>query len=110
MKEQAEDSCLPSSSIVSSVVKDILGKVVAKKLPINYTYQNSAFAYFCHQNDKLQSLLIELWFIEWLDESFATPSAQKRFVQECFFAMSPEDDNCPFILLNLTVVHLSNFL
>ncbi len=31
-------------------------------------------------------------------------------MQECLLAMSPEDDSCPFILLNLSFAHFSNFL
>jgi hypothetical protein len=35
---------------------------------------------------------------------------KKKHAQECFLACSLEDDNCPFILSNLTFTHFSNFL
>ncbi len=31
-------------------------------------------------------------------------------MQECLLACSAEDDNCPFILSNLTLPHFSNFI
>jgi hypothetical protein len=31
-------------------------------------------------------------------------------VQECLLALSPEDDNCPFILSNLSFAHFNSFL
>ncbi len=50
-----------------------------------------------------------MWFVERLAK-FATLTKIKKYAQECFLACSWEDDNCPFILLNLTFVHFSNFL
>ena len=95
---------------LSHVVKDIMGKVVAKESSINYAHQNSSFAFYCHKSDELWSTLFEPWFAQRLQEPFATTTARKKYVQECLFAMSPEDDNCPFILLNLSFAHFSNFL
>ncbi len=92
------------------VVKDIMGKVVTKILSINYMHQNSLFTLYCHESDKLWSTLFEPWFAQRLQESFATGTARKKYVQECLLAMSPEDDNCPFILSNLSFAHFSNFL
>jgi hypothetical protein len=99
-----------SPMCLSHVVKDIMGKVVAKKSSINYVHQNLAFALYRHKSDKLRSTLFEPWFVWWLQEPFATATARKKYVQECLLAMSPEDDNCPFILLNLSFAHFSNFL
>ncbi len=107
--ERVRDT-LPQSSIVSSVVKDIMGNVVAEKSATNYAYQNSAFANFCYASDELRFPLLEPWFIDRLDQLSEIPSAKKKYMQECFLAMSPEDDNCPFCLSNLTFAHFSNFL
>jgi hypothetical protein len=95
---------------LSHVVKDIMGKVVAKKSSINYAHQNLSFALYCHESDELRSTLFELWFAQRLQEPFATATARKKYVQECLLGMSPEDDNCPFILSNLSFAHFSNFL
>ena len=110
--EQALDSPpMTRASFLSTTVKDIMGKVVAEKSSINYSYQNSAFAFFCFENEQeLQSLLLEPWFIERLREPFSTTTARKKYVQDCVLSMSPEDDNCPFCLSNLTFAHFSNFL
>jgi hypothetical protein len=61
--------------MLSTVVKDIMGKVVSKKSLINYSYQNLALALFCFKNEELQSLLQEQWFIEWLGQQFSTTMA-----------------------------------
>ncbi len=76
---------------------------------MNDAGQNAAFALFCHDNDEWRDRLLESWFVEQLAE-FATLTKKKKYAQECFLACSREDDNCPFILSNLTFVHLSNFL
>ncbi len=86
----------------------ILGKVVAMN-PINYAHQNLSFALYCHESGELSSTLFEPWFAQQLQEPFATATARKKYVQECLLAMSPEDDNCPFILSNLSFAHFSNF-
>ncbi len=39
-----------------------------------------------------------------------TPTAKKKYVQECLLACSAEENNCPFILSNLIFPHFSNFL
>jgi hypothetical protein len=44
---------------LSHVVKDIMGKVVAKILSINYEHQNLLFALYCHESDELWSTLFE---------------------------------------------------
>jgi hypothetical protein len=92
------------------IVKDLMGKVVAKKSSINYAHQNLSFALYCHKSDELQSTLFEPWFVQRLQEPFATATTRKKYLQECLLVMSPEDDNCPFILSNLSFAHFSNFL
>ena len=93
----------------STLVKEIMGKVVATKSAINYAYQNASFALFCYESEVLRDLLLEPWFIMRLSE-LTTPTAKKKYVQECLLACSAEDNNCPFILSNLTFPHFSNFL
>ena len=91
----------------NSVVKEIMGKVVSAQSARNYSYQNIAFALFCYESDELRSHLLESWFVERMPQK---PSEKKTYVKECLLACSPEDDNCPFILCNLTFAHFSNFL
>ncbi len=90
-------------------MKEIIGKVVATKSSMNYACQNAVFALFCHDNDKWRDHLLESWIVERLAE-FARLTKKKKYAQECFLACSREDNNCPFILLNLTFIHFSNFL
>ena len=100
----------PSSPMrLTDVVKDIMGKVVAKQSSMNYACQNTHFALFCYESEELRSTLLVSWFVEWLQE-FDVHSARKKYVMNCFLTMSPEDDNCPFLLSNLTFAHYSNFL
>jgi hypothetical protein len=93
----------------SDLVKEIMGKVVATKSAINYAYQNGSFALFCYGNEVLRENLLEPWFSRGLAQR-TTPKAKTKYLQECFLACSTEDDDCPFILSNLTFPHFSNFL
>ena len=93
----------------SALVKEIMGKVVATKSAINYAYQNGSFALFCYGNEVLREKLLEPWFIRGLAQC-TTSKAKTKYLQECFLACSAEDNNCPFILSNLTFPHFSNFL
>jgi len=94
----------------SALVKEIMGKVVATKSAINYGYQNGSFAFlFCYGNEVLREKLLEPWFIRGLAQC-TTSKAKTKYLQECFLACSAEDNNCPFILSNLTFPHFSNFL
>ena len=93
----------------SALVKEIMGKVVATKSAINYGYQNGSFALFCYGNEVLREKLLEPWFIRGLAQC-TTSKAKTKYLQECFLACSAEDNNCPFILSNLTFPHFSNFL
>ena len=61
------------------------------------------------KNEELRGHLLESWFVERL-AAFTTLTEKKKYVQECLLACSPEDNNCPFILSNLTFAHFSNFL
>ncbi len=35
---------------------------------------------------------------------------KKKYVKNCCLVMSPEDNNCPFIMSNLTFLHFINFV
>jgi hypothetical protein len=76
---------LPPTMRQNSIVKKMTGKV--------FSYQNSAFALFCYESDKLRSLLLESWFFEWIPQ-FSIPSEKKNYAKECLLECSPEDDNC----------------
>ena len=109
-QQDEEEASTPATMRQSKIVKEIMGKVVAKKSSINYAPQNSTFALFVYEkNEELRGHLLESWFVERL-AAFATLTEKKKYVQECLLACSPEDNNCPFILSNLTFAHFSNFL
>ncbi len=109
-EEGASSSSLSLSSSLShmrqsSLVKEIMGKVVATKSALNYAYQNASFALFCYESEVLRDLLLEPWFILRLTE-LTMPTAKKKYVQECLLICSGEDNNCPFILSNFIFPHL----
>lgn len=99
----------PPTMLQNNKVKEIMSKVVSAQSAKNYSYQNTAFSLYCYESDELRSLLLESWFVERLSQ-FSKASDKKNYVKECLLACSPEDNNCPFILSNLTFAHFSNFL
>jgi len=108
-QQDEEEASTPVIMHQSKIVKEIMGKVVAKKSSMNYARQNAAFALFVYEkNEEIRGHLLESWFVEWL-AAFATLT-EKKYVHECLLACSPEDNNCSFILSNLTFAHFSNFL
>jgi len=86
-----------------------MGKIVAKASARNYARQNAHFALYCFDSDELRDCLLEPWFVEKLGEC-RNVSAQKKYAYKCFEIMSAEDDNCPFVLSELTFAHFSTFL
>ena len=60
-------------------------------------------------NEELRDDLLEPWFVKRL-EAMEKPSKKKKYTQDRLLVCSAEDDNCPFILSNLTFPHFSNFL
>jgi hypothetical protein len=64
---------------------------------------------FCYKSAELCELLLEPWFIQYLDKH-ATETQKKKYAKNCCLVISPEDNNCPFILSNLTFLHFSNFV
>ncbi len=67
------------------------------------------FALFCYESAELGDVLLELWLIDGLS-MHAKENAKKKYVKYCCMIMSPEDNNCPFNLSNLTFAHFSNFI
>jgi hypothetical protein len=57
----------------------------------------------------LRDHLLEPWFIEGMIP-IKKPNDRKKYAKECCLSSSPEDDNCPFILYNLSFAQFSNFL
>jgi len=51
---------------------------------------------------------LEPWFIEEVS-LLATKYAKQQCAKNWCVKMSPQDDNCPFMLSNLTFEHFSNF-
>ena len=86
-----------------------MAKVISMQSADKYAGQNATFVMFCYKSDKLQDALLEKWFIENLG-NIANQNAKKTYAKSCCLNMSPEDNNCPFILSNLTFVHFSNFV
>jgi hypothetical protein len=87
-----------------------MAKVISKQFASKYVGQNSIFALLCYESaDLLCGLLLEPWFIEHFDEHGAE-TQKKKHTKHCCLVMSPEDNNCLFILLNLTFSHFNNFV
>ena len=81
------------------VLKKIMRKCVTEKSLANYDSQNACFAMFCLED--------EMWFVKKL---LSLCAHLKKYAQACLLKCSPEDDNCPFILSNLTIAQFSLFL
>ena len=107
--EDNQGSPPPSPVRVTDAVKDIMGKIIAKASARNYARQNAHFALYCFESAELRDCLLEPWFVEKLGEC-RNVSAQKKYAYKCFEIMSAEDDNCPFVLSELTFAHFSAFL
>jgi hypothetical protein len=67
------------------------------------------FALFCYKSAELRDVLLEPWYIDGLS-MHAKENAKKKYAKNCCMIVSPEDNNCPFILSNLTFAHFSNFI
>ena len=93
----------------TATVKEIMSKVVSKQSADKYSGQNSIFAMYLYDSAELRDLLLEPSFVRGLD-ALATNSQKKKYAKQCCLDMSPGDDNCPLILLNLTFIHFSTFV
>ena len=107
--DENQGSLPPSPVRVTDTVKDIMGKIVAKASAQNYARQNTHFALYCFDSIELRDRLLEPWFIDGLEEC-RNVSAQKKYSMKCFQSMHEEDDNCPFVLSELSFAHFSTFL
>ena len=93
----------PQPGRPTATVKEIMSKVVSKQSADKYSGQNSIFAMYLYDS------LLEPSFVRGLD-ALATNSQKKKYAKQCCLDMSPGDDNCPLILLNLTFIHFSTFV
>ncbi len=86
-----------------------MAKVVSTQSANKYAGQNSMVTLFCYESVELRDVLWEPWFIDGLS-MLAKENATKKYAKKCCMIMSPEDNNCPFILSNLMFAHFSNFI
>jgi len=93
----------------TAAVKEIMSKVISLQSTTKYAGQNATFAIFCYHSIELRDDLLEPWFIEEVSLQ-TTEFAKQRHAKNCCVKMSPQDDNCPFILSNLTFEQFSNFV
>jgi len=86
-----------------------MSKVISLQSTNKYAGQNATFALFCYHSDELRDVLLEPWFIAEIG-LFATEYVKQRFAKDCCVKMCPDDNNCPFILSNLTFAQFSDFI
>ena len=94
----------------TTAVKQIMAQCVATTSSAKYAQQNSGFALFCFDSNELRDHLLEPWFFEGIMREIEKPNDRKKYAKECCLSSSPEDDNCPLILSNLTFAQFSDFL
>ena len=90
-------------------VKEVMAKVISMQSADKYAGQNATFAIFCYNSIELRDDLLEPWFIEEIS-LHATEFLKQQHAKNCCVKMSPQDDNCPFILSNLTFEQFSDFV
>ena len=93
----------------TEAVKEIMAQVISKRSAEKYAGQNAIFAMFCFNSAGLRVSLLEEWFVEKVTTS-RTMHKKRKYVKDCLINMSPDDDNCPFKLSNLTFVRYSDFI
>ena len=77
-QDEEEEASTPATMCQSKTVKEIMGKVVAKKSSINYVRQNASFALFVYEkNEELRGHMLESWFVERL-AAFATLTEKRN--------------------------------
>ena len=86
-----------------------MAQCIATNLSGKYAGQTAGFVMYCYDSDELRGELLEPWFIEKISEIEKQPN-QKKYAKECIMKSSPEDDNCPLILSNLTFAIFSEYL
>ena len=85
-----------------------MAKVVSVQSSNKYAGQNPIFAMFCYKSAELRDDLLEQWFVDKL-RTITNENAKKKYTKSCCMNMSPEDNDCPFILSNPMFSHFSNF-
>ncbi|KAL3771060.1 hypothetical protein ACHAWU_006437 [Discostella pseudostelligera] len=93
----------------TTAVKQIMVQCVAPQSSEKYSGQNAGFVMYCFDSVELRDKLLEPWFIEGIT-AIERQFEQKRYAKECCQISSPEDDNCPLILSNLTFAIFSDYL
>ena len=108
-----EDPTYPSSSLPplaegrqTTAVKQIMAQCVATTSSTKYAQWNSGFALFCFDSTELRNNLLEPWFVEGM-RKIKKLNDRKKYAKVCCLSSSLEDDNCPFILSNLTFAQFS---
>ena len=86
-----------------------MAKVISTSSTNNFAGQNAMFAMFCLDSAELRNRLLEQWFVDNVS-AFPKADEKQKYAKECCMKMSSEDDNCPFILSNLTFADFSAFL
>ena len=88
-QDEEEEASTPATMRQSKIVKEIMGKVVAKKSSINYARQNATFALFVYEkNEELRGHLLESWFVERL-AAFTTLTEKKEICARMSPGMQP---------------------
>ena len=93
----------------TEAVKEIMAQVISKWSAEKYAGQNAIFAMFCFDSAELRVCLLEEWFVENVT-TCRTMREKQKYAKDCLINMSPDDDNCPFKLSNLTFVCYIEFL
>ena len=86
-----------------------MAQVISKRSAEKYAGQNAIFAMFCFDSAELRVSLLEEWFVENVT-ACQTMRKKQKYAKDCLINMSPDDDNCPFKLSNLTFVLYSDFI
>ncbi len=96
---------------LTEAVTNIIGKIIAKNSAQNYACQNTHFALYCFESTKLRIVSCShgLSSVKNLQKCRSI-SEKTKYAMDCFEHMSAEDDNCPFLMSNLTFAHFSTFL
>jgi hypothetical protein len=91
------------------MVKEIMAKVLSKQSTNKFAGQISIFAISLYDSAELCVFLLESLFV-WELDVLVTATQRKKHVKQHCLEMSPDNENCPFMLSNLTLIHFSTFV